>query len=161
MEGVRTAASADLGRCTELLAASLAAARGVRGGAQLVGGEGGEAPARSPDPAELVSRWAVHDDATLLVGTFEGEVVGLAAGTLGDRRPDGGRLGRIECCYVEPAARSVGVGAALVATLLGWFETRGCDGVDAYALPGDRGTKQLFEAAGFKARLLVLHRSPG
>jgi hypothetical protein len=39
-----------------------------------------------------------------------------------------------------------------------WCRERGCDDIDARALPGDRATKQRLEAAGFTARLLTLNR---
>ena len=71
------------------------------------------------------------------------------------------RLGRVECCYVEPAARQVGVGTSLLAGMVGWLAEVGCTDVEAPALPGDRTSKQLLEAAGFKARLLPLHRPIG
>ena len=41
--------------------------------------------------------------------------------------------------------------------LLEWFRGRGCNGVDATALPGNRATKNFFEMSGFTARLLVMH----
>ena len=110
------------------------------------------------DAAGLLATWsATGDDRVFLVGTFDGAVVGLAAGAL--ERADGPVLGRIECCYVQPEARAVGVGASLTRALLEWFSSNGCREVDAIALPGDRSTKQLLEAAGFKTRLLVLRRS--
>jgi hypothetical protein len=42
-------------------------------------------------------------------------------------------------------------------SLLAWASERGCQGVDATALPGDRATKNFFEGSGFTARLLVMH----
>jgi GNAT superfamily N-acetyltransferase len=129
--------------------------------------------------AEL-DRWiAAGDDHVLLAGTFDGVVVGLGAAhvratteTRGPADPAGiagrtgvadprgapGRMGVVDCCYVEPAARGVGVGGALASALVAWLAERGCAGVDVLALPGDRETKQLFESEGFSARLLVLHR---
>jgi N-acetylglutamate synthase-like GNAT family acetyltransferase len=150
MEGVRRAEIADLDRCRELVAEAIGASSVQRGASLLVAAAGGGAH-------ELVDRW--HDDpsAVLLAGTYDGVVVGVAAGTLAAL--DGRRLGRVECCYVEPDARAVGVGSTLVETLVAWFAEQGCTDVDALALPGDRSTKQLFESSGFKARLLVLHRS--
>jgi hypothetical protein len=99
------------------------------------------------------SSWLDQPDRVLLVGLFDEVVVGLAAGRVADDR-----IGQVDCCYVETGARGVGVGESLIGSLLGWFGERGCTGVDALALPGDRSTKQLLENAGFKARLLVLHR---
>ena len=59
---------------------------------------------------------------------------------------------------METGARGVGVGTALMEAGVAWCAERGCDGVDALALPGDRTTKQRLEAAGFTARLLTLSR---
>ena len=95
----------------------------------------------------------------LLVGEFEGAVVGVlgvvTAATAGERR------GRVECCYVEAAARGVGVGTSLMDAAVAWCAAAGCGEVDALALPGDRSTKQRLEAAGFTARLLTLSRRLG
>lgn len=152
MEGVRRAETADLERCRELVAEAVGASGGQRGASLFLA-------AAAAGPSELVDAWHEDGDAVLLVGTYDDVVVGIAAGTL---TPVGGRrLGRMECCYVEPDARAVGVGAALVSGVIAWFAEQGCTDVDALALPGDRSTKQLLEAAGFKARLLVLHRSLG
>jgi len=152
VEEVRRAEPADLDRCRELLAGAIDASARQRGASLLVAAAG-------DTTAGLADAW--HDDpsSVLFVGTYDGAVVGVAAGRLA---PVGGRhLGRVECCYVEPEARAVGVGAAMIQALLGWFGEQGCTDVDALALPGDRSTKQLLESSGFKARLLVLHRSLG
>ena len=154
MERVRPAEQRDLGRCADLLDQAMVTAAERRGGPLLVAAG---APHR-PSATELLDAWAQDQRRIVLAGLFEEAVVGLAIGRL----PDGaGSAGHIDCCYVEPGARQVGVGGALVAGLLGWFAAHGCAGVDAAALPGDRSTKQLLEAAGFKARLLVLHRRLG
>ena len=68
-------------------------------------------------------------------------------------------LGIVDACYVEPEARGVGVGRALLDDLVAWFASSGCRGVDVTALPGDRATKNFLEGAGFKARLLTMHRT--
>jgi hypothetical protein len=51
------------------------------------------------------------------------------------------------------------VGGALLEGLVSWFAAAGCRGVDVSALPGDRETKNLLEATGFKARLITMHRT--
>ena len=147
MEDARAARPDDLERCAVLLAGALDEFGRHRGGAHV-----------GPlDATTLLSTWSTEDaDRIFLVGTFDAAVVGLAAGRI-DRAA--AALGQIECCYVEPAARAVGVGSALTKALMDWFAARGCTEVDAIALPGDRSTKQLLEAAGFKTRLLVLRRS--
>ena len=53
----------------------------------------------------------------------------------------------------------MGVGRALLDALVTWFAAAGCRGVDVTALPGDRATKNLLEASGFKARLITMHRT--
>ena len=183
MEDVRGAAAADLPRCVELLTEAARAADGARGGRLLgalgglggpgdldAGGTGGSDPgpagagtgggSRSVHPEQLVAGWfgaaGATGASTLLVGTIDRVVVGLAAGTILRGEPT---VGRIECCYVEPAARGVGVGTEMVTALVAWFGERGCSDVDAVSLPGDRSMKQLLESTGFKTRLLVLHRS--
>jgi GNAT superfamily N-acetyltransferase len=52
----------------------------------------------------------------------------------------------------------VGVGRVLLDTLVAWLAGAGCRAVDVTALPGDRDTKNFLEGAGFKARLLTMHR---
>jgi GNAT superfamily N-acetyltransferase len=93
----------------------------------------------------------------VLVGTVDDVVVGLAMGRIdavGETT-----LGIVDAFYVEPDARGVGVGRVLVEDLVAWFTASGCRGVDVTALPGDRQTKNFLEGAGFKARLLTMHRS--
>ncbi len=93
----------------------------------------------------------------MLVGLLDGTRVALAIGK--QERLGAATLGIVEWYYVMPEARGVGVGEAMIRALLGWFEETGCSGVDANALPGDRLSKSFFEAHGFKARLVTMHRS--
>jgi len=96
-------------------------------------------------------------DGGLFVGTVDDVVVGYAA-VRAERLADGGRLAVVTDVYVEPGAREVGVGEALLDACLGWARERGCVGVDAVALPGMRETKNFFEAAGLVARAIVVHK---
>jgi GNAT superfamily N-acetyltransferase len=57
--------------------------------------------------------------------------------------------------YVDDRARDLGAGATLIDELRDRARLQGCNRIDAYALPGDRLTKNLFERAGMKARLLI------
>ena len=140
---MRRATADDLDECAALLARARDELAGKRGAAQLLAaGRGG-----------VAAWWDAGPDRTLLVGEFEGATVGLAAGRVGERG-----VGAVDCCYVRPEARRVGVGGAMLEALVAWFREAGCTEIDAAALPGDRDTKQLYEAAGFTARLLILHR---
>jgi GNAT superfamily N-acetyltransferase len=149
VELARPARPGDRQACTLLLSQALVAAETMRGGAALVG---------DATTVSLLERWTEPGEAAhLLVGEFDGAVVGLLAVTASSA-PRELTSGLIECCYVETGARGVGVGSALMEAGVAWCAERGCDSVDALALPGDRTTKQRLEAAGFSARLLTLSR---
>lgn len=123
--------------------------------AELRGGRVFVAREARPDPV------AVDDDARLVIaGTVDEVVVGYAVVHTEAIR-DGSRLGVLSDLYVEPGARGVGVGECLMTAVLEWCRERGCAAVDSYALPGDRSTKNFFEASGFTARLLVMHHRIG
>jgi GNAT superfamily N-acetyltransferase len=72
---------------------------------------------------------------------------------------DGGRLGTVTDLYTEPGCRELGIGEAMMESLVDWCRAAGCFGVDSLALPGDRHTKNFFEAFGLVARAIVVHRS--
>jgi GNAT superfamily N-acetyltransferase len=151
-EGARRAHRDDLPRLAELCRAALAQLTAYRGGGLLAEHHGRGEPAEQElarmleDP--LWSAW---------VGTVDDEIVGYATGRT-ETLSGGTRLGVVEGLFVETGARGVGVGEALMTALLDWFGERGCAAVDTVALPGDRLSKNFFESAGFKARLLVMHR---
>lgn len=155
LEAVRAASVDDLPRCGELLA--LAAGESRRWPAsQLAADLAGPGALGAWPGAEELGAWLGSEDRCLLVGEFGGAVVGLAAAAAEPRA--GATVARIVACYVEAGARGVGVGEALMAELARWAAAAGCGHLEASALPGDRATKQLYEASGLKARLLVMHR---
>ena len=109
-------------------------------------------------PVEGSLARALADPCSLvLAGTFGDAVVGYAVVVLQELR-DGGVLGMIEDLYVDPRARGVGVGQAMMEQILDWCRDHGCLGVDALALPGHRDTKNFFESFGLVARAIVVHR---
>jgi GNAT superfamily N-acetyltransferase len=61
--------------------------------------------------------------------------------------------------YVQPEARELGLGDALLETAMHHARAAGCTALEAVALPGDRDTKNLYERAGVTARLLVMRRT--
>jgi len=101
--------------------------------------------------------FAPPDDGLVLVGTIDGAVVGYAIVRV-ERLADGGELAVVDDIYVEAEARGVGVGELLLDVAVAWATERGCVGIDSLALPGMRGSKNFFEAAGLVARAIVVHK---
>ena len=156
MEGVRTATVDDAERIGRLSEEFLAGVASSRGGSLLMGGAAG--PPGGAALAERLPELVGDADRLVLVGTIDGAVTGFALCHLEEGGGRGGR-GVLDACYVEPGARGVGVGRLLLDTALAWMGEQGCTGVDGTALPGDRGAKNFFESAGFKARRLTMYRS--
>ncbi len=156
MEGSRRAQRHDSERCAELCRQALDSLRGERGGALFARRETGLVAKALLRPGGL-DRLIADDRRRVVVGTIDDEVVGLAIGRIEEVGET--TLGSVDACYVEPGARGVGVGRALLDDLVAWFTASGCRGADATALPGDRATKNFYEAAGFKARLITVHRA--
>ena len=155
MEAARPATPSDLPHLVALATDALDELAPLRGGAVFVHREGRAAPV-----AETLAHDLEDPDAVVIAGTIDETVVGYASGRTEVLR-DGSTLGVIGDLYVDEGARSVGVGEAMMGELLEWFRSRGCAGVDATALPGNRATKNFFEESGFTARLLVMHHRLG
>lgn len=106
-----------------------------------------------PEPLDLAFSLALADPTTgLWAGMIDGAVLGYAVVSAD------GEIAVIEELHVEPEARAVGVGEAMLDAVVAWARDVGCTGIDAFALPGARETKNFFETFGLTARLLVLHR---
>ncbi|MBV8560755.1 MAG: GNAT family N-acetyltransferase [Acidimicrobiia bacterium] len=151
MEGVRPATDDDLGRLAELARAAIAELTPMKGGTVWAAREA------RPEPIEGSLRASLADDDTrVVVGTIDGFPIGYAVARV-EVLNDGSRLGVVDDIFVEPDAREVGVGEAMMSDLVSWCEERGCTGMDAMALPGHRSAKNFFEESGFTARKLVMH----
>ena len=157
MEQVRPASSADLVRLTELVAGYTADRAGRRGAHLVRPTDGGVAVPESLDRS--LAGYLSEPDRTALVGTLDDWVAAVALCRVADG--GGEARGVLDVCFVEPGAREVGLGHLLIEHAVAWFADRGCTGVDGTAFPGDRGAKNFFESAGFKARLLVMHKTIG
>jgi GNAT superfamily N-acetyltransferase len=107
----------------------------------------------SVETSELAA--ATWGDVAVFVGTIGDVVVGFARVARRGVRAD------IEELYVEPAARRVGVGDALLQAVVAWAEDGGCTAIDARALPGSRDTKNFFEGHGMVSRLIVVAKDLG
>jgi GNAT superfamily N-acetyltransferase len=149
---VRLAGPDDVVRLVELYEAAVSELGTMRGGRVLLGLNG-----RARPLAASFSRQLQGPGEQLVVGAVGGEVVGY--GSCATRPLPGPELlGVVEELYVAPRARRAGVGQAIAESLMSWCRSQGCTGVDASALPGSRAVKSFFEANGFTARLLVMHR---
>jgi GNAT superfamily N-acetyltransferase len=151
-EAARTAVAGDLDAVAALAAAAADEKREQKGGPLWWRRE-----RRQGDVAAGVRAALEAADHELAVGTLDGTVIGYAVARV-ERLADGGLLGVVEDIYVDPGARAVGVGEALMDHVLAWCRDRGCFGVDSLALPGDRATKNFFESFGLVARAIVVHK---
>jgi GNAT superfamily N-acetyltransferase len=147
MEAARRATAADAGDLARLGGEARESVRSQRGGALWLAQDG-----RANLPPATIEELLADDGYEVVVGTVDDVTVGyaIAAG-----RPP---VAVIEELFVEPGAREVGVGEALVGHLLEWARARGCTGIDGFALPGDRATKNLFERVGMVARAIIVHK---
>ena len=152
-EAARPAVREEVDQLAELVA---------RGQTELTGRRGGplwaQRDAAHPLDAAALSVLVTDPDALVLVGTFDDVVVGYGIVQL-ERLRDGTTLAVIDGLYVEPGARGVGVGEAVMDAVVTWSELKGCRGIDGFALPGDRETKNFFERFGRTARAILVHRS--
>lgn len=151
MESARVASPGDLARMAVLAGRAIEEAASRRGGRALVGRW------QSTDIDELRTALAAamaEQDIRAWVGTIDEAVVGVVLA-----RAESGSAGRIPLMFVEPEARGVGVGEAMLDEATVWLAETGCLTIDIRVLPGDRDTKQFLEGAGMVARLLVMSRT--
>ena len=151
--GVRRARPLDRGELVRLGEAARSHVGHHRGGDVYQEREGRPDPLRDSLDADLAA--ADAGSALVLVGGLGPVAVGYAVVRL--EETVNGRLAVVSDLFVEPDARGVGVGRAVVE----WATGAGCHGVDAEVLPGDRASKNFFEGFGLVARKITVHRSLG
>ncbi len=152
MEGCRPATEDDLPRLAELARLAIAELTPMKGGDVWADRE-----ARWEPLDENLKMALVDPHTRVLCGTIDEAVIGYAVVRIEALR-DGGRLGVLDDVFVEMQAREVGVGEAMVDDVVSWCREAGCIGIDSFALPGNRETKNFFETFGFTARMLVVHK---
>ena len=105
---------------------------------------------------------AIADDpaAVAVIGEIDGVALGFCVARIESMHPQaaGRRIGSIRLIFVDHPAREVGVGEAMLGSVLAELRSRGVGTFDAHVLPGHRLVKNFFEAAGFKARSIVMSR---
>ncbi len=146
-ESARLAEAADVPIMRSIAEAVESSIEGSRGAAVFLGRE-------ASDEARRIS--VAVDEGRAVVGTYADAVFGYAVFTT-ERLHDHSLLGRIESLLVLPDARGAGIGEAMMNLVVATLRDAGCASIDAYALPGDRETKNFFESFGLKARLLVVN----
>jgi ribosomal protein S18 acetylase RimI-like enzyme len=151
VEPARAAGPNDLPELVRLARDLRAEMSDQRGGALWTTRE-----ARPGPHEETLASLLGRDDAYVVVGTIDRSIVGFGTVEIELLR-DGTRLGLIGDLYVEPEARSVGVGESIADLIISFCVSAKCVGIDAYALPGARTAKNFFERSGFTARALVMH----
>lgn len=97
-------------------------------------------------------------DLWAVVGIVDGVVLGYGLAQLVELH-DGASMARVSDLYVDPGARGIGVGEAMMDLLVESAQEAGAIGIDSLALPGDRATKNFFERFGLVARAIVVHRA--
>ena len=109
-------------------------------------------------PVERFERALGSPNGFCVVGTFDEVIFGYAVCFI-EPLDDDRLLGRLYDFAVHPEARDAGIGEAMMDLIVEHLTSIGAIGVDAWALPGDRATKNFFESFGLKARLLTAHRA--
>ncbi len=118
-------------------------ARAQRGGQELLDDLAG---VRSPGQGEA----PLHTDQVALLGS-------TPAGFLRASWEPATRRARLDSLFVVPELRGIGIGHELFSHAVRELRRLGCEGLDAVALPGDRATKNFFEAHGMVTRALVVN----
>ena len=152
----RQANAADVAAMTDVLEVLQTELAPLRGGAVLLAHQGRPKPIGPSVAAFVEAATGSGPSCAAIVGTIDDVVVGYATVTI-ETLLDGSNLGVIGELGVLLEARGVGVGEAILDEVVTFCRRAQCRGIDSYALPGTRETKNFFETFGFTARLLVVH----
>lgn len=155
MEGARAARVDDAEAMAHLARQAIVELSPNRGGSVW---RRREAHAEPLDDLMAAAVAGADPSAYAVVGTVDGTVVGYGLVHV-DTLHDGALLAVVTDLYVDPEARGIGIGEAMMDLLVERARSVGAIGIDALALPGDRHTKNFFETFGLTARAIVVHRS--
>jgi GNAT superfamily N-acetyltransferase len=143
---VRRATNSDALELDRLQALAREALEPVRGGALRLA----ECPAVTDWPS-LIS----EVDSAVFVGTLLDSVVSYLALDVSRSK----NRGIVTHAFVEPGARELGLGDAMLEAAIAVVRDAGLAGIEAIALPGDRETKNMYERAGLTARKLTVYKA--
>lgn len=110
------------------------------------------------DSTSTEQQWATaiaSDTNVVLVALSSMSIIGYAKGDIDDK----GAICLVSHVFVDPQARQLGIGAGLVGEIARVAKAKGCQTLDAVALPGDRKMKNLYERIGMPARLLIASKN--
>ncbi len=113
-----------------------------------------------PEPVAGALGAAIADEQIgVFVGTIDDYPVGYAVCEIEDALPQTGgeRVGNVRDLFVEPEAREVGVGEALLLRVIDWLTEHGVRSADITVSPGHRAAKNFCEENGFVARSITMH----
>lgn len=137
---VRPAHAADIGQLAWLERESRSSLVDQRGGARWLATH-----------AERADHWETAiDDLDIVVAHIGQVLVGYIVMDAHDE------VATVEDVYVTPQARELGFGDAMLAASVERARERGATHLEGEALPGDRDTKNLYERAAIKARLITV-----
>lgn len=151
-ESTRPATADDVSEVVALLEEGRAGIADARGGAmwlqrQAIPGPLPEAATTAIADESWLVQLSLIDDVPLGVLIVERETVRSQT------------VAVVRELFVLEAARGVGLGELMMDATMEWARAVGAVGVDGYALPGDRATKNFFETFGLVARGIVVHRA--
>ncbi len=153
MEGARPAGPDDVPALVRLARGAVDELTPTRGGSIWSRREARPEPLDESFEAALA-----YPDHRVLIGTIDGVPVGYAVAHVEVLR-DEGLLAIVDDIYVEPDARGVSVGEAMMDDLIVWARDEDCLGIDSFVLPGHREAKNFFERFGLTARAIRVHKS--
>ena len=111
----------------------------------------------SEDSVEKFSYWFNSTDHRVFAGLFGDAIVAYGILEFSNTN-DNQRIASIKEIFVLKDARSVGVGESLISLMTHEASEHNAVGIDSFALPGDRETKNFFETQGMVARLIHVYR---
>jgi len=155
MISVRLATHSDVGQLLRLRDVGIGELLTRKGGPRWQAVEGAWLTRLTHDNLAEMIAGRSDDPHLVLLGCIGDVPVAAAAVTsTGDRTV-------LSALYTSPRARGVGVGHAVISHVAVLAEDAGHSTLDSVALPGDRETKNFFEAHGMVSRLLTVSRRLG